>query len=936
MSLNGMQGISKEKINSVIELFSNGNFREALNNLHLLIKDYPKESLLFNLTGVCYAGLGQLEDAVKSYKEALIINPNYYKAHYNLGGVFQEMGELDEAVQSYLKSLMIEPNYVEAHNNLGNVYRELGDFDHALQSYENAIAINPKYIEARYSLAITLQHVGNLDSIKHFEKILFLKPDFAEAHNNLGVVFKENSQLDAAVNSYKNAINIKPDYAEAHNNLGNILRELGELNDSVKSFNNALKLKPHFPIFHNNLGNTLKDLGKLNDSIQSYQSALDNDPDYPDAHNNMGIVLYELGQLDDAIISYNKALSIDPNYAEAHNNLGTVYKEQRQFDRAIKFFEEALRINPNYVDAFNNLGVVFKSVGRLDDAIHFYKRALSINPDDPDTLNNLGNAQSELELLDESVLSFKRAIKIKPDFADAFHNLSISFLKLDYWDDAFESIEKGLSLKSDDPVLHVTKGRILSMQNKLEIALKSFETAYLLKPDLEFCLGNILQTMMRLCYWDDLPNKINDLKSKLNNNKKVILPFDLLSLIDDPDLQFTSSKIYANFEYPSNGILPQIKNYSRHKKIKIGYFSADFKDHPVANLTAELYELHDRNQFEIHAFSFGPDTKDEMNLRIKSGVDYFHDVQNKSEKNIALLARSLKVDIAVDLSGFTAGCRTKIFSMRASPIQLSYIGLLASMGADYYDYLIAGEGMIPKKNQKYFSEKIVYLPSYQVNDSKENTPEIHLTRQDLGLPDRGFVFCCFNNTYKITPTTFDSWARILDKVKGSVLMIYVNNEFSRKNLVKEIIARGVDHERLVFGENLPRPEYLARYRVADLFLDTAPYNAGTTASDALRMGLPVLTLKGNSFNSREASGVIGALNLYELITNSQKEYESLAVEIANNPEKLKNIKDKLVSNLKTGPLYDTPLFTKNLEAAYKKMYERHHKGLKPDHIYLDK
>ena len=241
--------------------------------------------------------------------------------------------------------------------------------------------------------------------------------------------------------------------------------------------------------------------------------------------------------------------------------------------------------------------------------------------------------------------------------------------------------------------------------------------------------------------------------------------------------------------------------------------------------------------------------------------------------------------------------------------------------------------MIPEKNQKYYSEKIAYLPNFQVNDSKEPLPEITFTRQDLGLPEEGFVYCCFNNTFKITPDTFDSWARILSNAKGSVLMIFADNKLAETNLTKEIILRGVDPKRLIFGDRLARPEYLARYRVADLFLDTRPYNAGTTASDALRMGLPILTLKGNSYPSRMAASIVNAVNMPELITTSFEEYESLAIELAANPEKLKVIKDKLLSNLSTAPLYDTPLFTKNLEFAYNEMYDRYQQGLKPDHIY---
>ena len=345
--------------------------------------------------------------------------------------------------------------------------------------------------------------------------------------------------------------------------------------------------------------------------------------------------------------------------------------------------------------------------------------------------------------------------------------------------------------------------------------------------------------------------------------------------------------------------------------------------------------MHDRNQFEIHAFSFGPDTEDEMNLRIKAGVDHFHDVLTMSHKDATMFARSVELDIAVDLGGFTQLARTGIFAMSAAPIQISYIGYLGTMGANYYDYLVADQTIIPEVSQKYYSEKIAYLPSYQVNDSTQSLPATIFTRQDVGLPEAGFVFCCFNNTYKFTPTTFDGWGRILEQVDGSVLLIYADNESAKINLIKEIVLRGIDPSRLIFGKRLHKPEYLARYRIADLFLDTLPYNAGTTASDSLRMGLPVLTCIGSSFVSREASSGMNAVNLPELITTTQEQYESLAIELAKDPEQLKIIKDKLVNNLSTAPLYDTPLFTRHLESAYLTMYDRHHQGLDPDHIYVE-
>jgi predicted O-linked N-acetylglucosamine transferase (SPINDLY family) len=381
--------------------------------------------------------------------------------------------------------------------------------------------------------------------------------------------------------------------------------------------------------------------------------------------------------------------------------------------------------------------------------------------------------------------------------------------------------------------------------------------------------------------------------------------------------------------------LPFANRYRKHQKIRIGYFSGDFRQHPVAYLTAGLYETHDREYFEIHAFSLGPDTKDEMNLRIKAGVDHFHNVQPMSHKEIVELARSLEIDIAVDLAGFTSGARTDIFAMSVAPIQLSYLGWLGTMGADYYDYLIADPVMIPEESQKYYVEKIIYLPSFQVNDSKDLPPDIVLTRKDVGLPEQGFVFCCFNNTYKFTPTTFDSWARILSEVDNSVLIVYANNDLSKKNLTKEIVQRGIASNRLIFGDSLDRSQYLSRYQVADLFLDTQPYNAGTTASDALKMGLPMLTLKGRSYQSRMGASILNALNLSELITDTPEEYEKLAIELATNPEKLKLIKDKLEINLSTAPLFDTKLFTKNIESAYKQIYDRSRKGQEPDHIYVE-
>jgi len=956
---------------SIIALYSNGQYQEAIDTIKDLTKIFPDDSLLCNIMGACYAGLGQLALAVKSYKKAISIDPEYAKAHYNLGDAYHHQNKHKESIKSYKKSLEIDPEYAEAYNNLGNIYRESGEYNQAVRSYEKALIIKSNFFEANYGLGLTFYELGEIESmINHLERAVSIHPNLAEAHNFLGVAYNELGQLDDAVESYLKALDKNPNFSEVYNNLGNAYTELGQLDEAIESYLKALDLNPDYPALHNNLGNAYKELGQLDNALKSYRNALIHNPDNADSHNYIGNVFGELEELDEAVKSYKMAISINPDYAEAHNNLGNAFRDSERSEEAIKSFEKAVEINPDFAIAYNNLGNLLKDLGRLDDAVESFKKsikisdnfaevhnnygniladlgrlddsintfnkAIEIDPNFAEAYNNLGNVFKGLNRINESVQSYKKAIEIDPNFAEAYNNLgNVLTMDTSLLNQAVKSFEKAVEINPDFAIAYNNLGNAYKDLNYLNEALSSYERAFDIENSLENVLGNILNTKMNSCNWDDLEELLTDAKQRIVNNERVVEPFTLLGLIDDSLVQRKATELRINANHPRNYNLPTIVRYPKHPKIRIGYFSADFREHPLAYLTAELYELHDRNYFEVHAFSFGSDTKDALNLRIKAGVDQFHNVQSMSHKEMALFVRSLEIDIAVDLGGFTQDARTDVFAMSAAPIQLSYIGYLGTMGADYYDYLIADPVMIPKENQKYYVEKIVYLPSFQVNDSKDLPPEITLTRKDVGLPEEGFVFCCFNNTYKFTPTIFDSWARILSAVDNSVLIVFANNELSKTNLTKELIQRGVKAERLIFGDSVKRPEYLARYRTADLFLDTHPYNAGTTASDALKMGLPLLTMIGKSFNSREAASILTSINLPELITNTPEEYEALAIELASNPDKLKAIKDKLTSNLSTAPLYDTKLFTKNIESAYTEMYERHHKGLEPDHIYVE-
>jgi len=541
----------------------------------------------------------------------------------------------------------------------------------------------------------------------------------------------------------------------------------------------------------------------------------------------------------------------------------------------------------------------------------------------------------ELKRYDDALVSYDRAIQLKPDYAEAYYNQGVTFGELKRYDDALVSYDRAIQLKPDYAEAYYNQGVTFGELKRYDDALVSYDRAIQLKPDVDYLFGNVIHTKMHLCDWGNLDTLVNQLTEKIIKHQVSTTPFITLALIDNPELQKQSAETYINDKHPTSNALPKIRKYLKHQKIRIGYFSADFHNHATMHLMAELFEYHDKNKFELIAFSFGPDQQDEWRQKAISNFDQFIDVRSNSDIEVASLARELTIDIAVDLKGFTQDGRASIFAHRAAPIQVNYLGYPGTMGAEYMDYIIADPILIPDDKREHYSEKIAYLPnSYQVNVKERLISDKSLSRKEVGLPDNAFVFCSFNNNYKITPETFDRWMRILQLVEGSILWIFKSNETAVENLKKEAELRGIDSSRLVFASFLPVEEHLKRIQLADLFLDTLPCNAHTTASDALRVGLPVITLMGESFASRVAASLLNAVGLPELITTTPKGYESLAIELATKPKFLREIKDKLFTNLSTSPLYNTKLFTQDIETAYQEMYQFYQAELAPDHIYV--
>ena len=619
-----------------------------------------------------------------------------------------------------------------------------------------------------------------------------------------------------------------------------------------------------------------------------------------------------------------------------------------KFDQAINFFEdgnlneseklclEILKDEPKNFDILHLSGIVSFQLKNYKKSYELIAEAIKINPKDAEAYNNMGIVLKELNQFDIAHNKFCNAIKLKPDYAEAHYNCGIALKELRQEENAIKSFELAIKFKKNYAEAYYNLGHIFFELKKFNEALQNFYQSYKINSKLNYLLSSIIYTKHRICEWNSFDKDLLDLENLILNEKKKINPFLTLSFYESPQLQKTSAEIFVKEEYD----VQNKHNYKFHKhakkKIRIAYYSADFRNHPMSYLLANLYELHDKNKFEIIGISFGPDKDDKMRKRVSMAFDEFYDVRLKTDDEIVKFSRELKIDIAIDLMCFTKYHKFGIFVKRCAPIQVNYLGYPGTSGTNYLDYIIVDKIIIPKESQKYYSEKIVYLPNtYQANDSTKKISDKIFTRKELGLPKDGFVFCCFNNNYKITPQVFDVWMRLLKRVENSVLWILSENINISKNLKKEATLRGIDFNRIVFAERIKMNEHLARQKVADLFIDTFPYTGHTTASDALWVGLPVLTRIGKSFASRVSASLLNSIDLSELVTNSEKEYEDLAIELATNSQKLKEIKNKLKNNKNTKPLFNTHIFARNIEKAYSLMYERYLKNLPLDNIEIN-
>jgi predicted O-linked N-acetylglucosamine transferase (SPINDLY family) len=677
-------------------------------------------------------------------------------------------------------------------------------------------------------------------------------------------------------------------------------------------------------------GMWLQKQGDFSGAYSCYLKALTLLPTYFDAMHMLGVVSAQNGDPANAVAWIKRAIEINPEIASAHSNLGNAFAAIQQYQEAVVSYDRAIAINPLHANAYLNRGKALYALHRLAAAIESFDQAIAIKPDFADAYCDRGVAWHALKQYNEAIASYSKAITIVPNHIKAVSNCGVAKYELGQYQEATFYYDRALAIDPLYADAHANRAAVLVEMKQLSAAVLSYDKAIELQPQYPYLHGRRLHTKMRICDWSDVAGQIAELSRRIARHEKAAPPFSVLALTNSLALQRHAAETWLKERYPENLELGKISKPIKDKKIRLGYFSADFHDHATAYLMAELFEMHNKDQFELFAFSFGPNRANDMRSRLSQAFDKFLEVSDQSDKEVAMLSRSLGIDIAIDLKGFTEGERVGIFSYRAAPIQVNYLGYPGTMGADYIDYLIADKTLIPEASQQHYAEKIVYLPhSYQVNDSKRKISDKVFTRQELGLPESGFVFCCFNNNYKITPEVFDVWMRILSRVNGSVLWLLEDNSLVASNLRQEALKRGVEPQRLIFAKRLPLADHLARHRAADLFIDTLPYNAHTTASDALWAGLPVLTCMGEAFASRVAASLLTAIGLPELITHTFDEYGTLAVALAQDPDRMRKIRQKLEHNRLTTPLFDTKLFTKNIENAYIQMYEQYHASLAP-------
>jgi predicted O-linked N-acetylglucosamine transferase (SPINDLY family) len=662
--------------------------------------------------------------------------------------------------------------------------------------------------------------------------------------------------------------------------------------------------------------------GRLDDAGAIYEQILADDPEHADAAHLLGLVRFRKNDLDSAIRLIRDAVDRDPDNPIYRANLGNVLKDAGRLSDAADAYRRALALRPGSAEIHNNLGYVLHASGMVEEGIGHYREAISLRPADHRAHYNLGNALYQVGRSDEAIAAFRDAATRNPDFADTWDHLGTVLQRLGRHAEAETCFRRWIRIDATAADAFLALGLALQQQDRLTDAFDSYERAVALRSDFLPAAASALWLAQRLCNWQATATYSQVVLRLAAKQHHGLSPFQLCSLPGaSRALLLATAQSHAATIAPAEPMRHGTARFTQASRIRVGYLSSDFHGHPVAYLTAEVFELHDRERFEVFLFSYGPDDGSAIRQRLKKGCDHFIDIAPLSNAAAAQRIYDERIQLLIDLKGYTADDRPHIGAYRPAPVQVNWLGFPGSMGADWIDYLVADPHVIPPEHDRDYSEKIVRLPHcYQPNDRKRPDGTAGLLRDACGLSESDFVFCCFNQSYKIEPRVFAIWMRLLSRVRDSVLWLLEENRWAKDNLRNEAARSGVNPERLVFAPVRPLAEHLARYRLADLVLDTFPYTSHTTGSDALWAGCPMVTMIGETFASRVAASLLRNVGMGQLIAGSFADYEALALELARDRPRLEALRHLLRDQRATAPLFDSPRFTRGLEAAYQRMW----------------
>jgi predicted O-linked N-acetylglucosamine transferase (SPINDLY family) len=751
-----------------------------------------------------------------------------------------------------------------------------------------------------FGQALALHRAGDVARAEElYTRIVAERPDHAGSLHLLGFIAMQRGQSELACALIGRSVRANPRHAVAYADLAGAQQGLGLTTEAIASYDRALRLVPDLLAALFNKAVLLQELGRLREALASYERVLQRQPALVPALYNRAVLLAALNRREEAVKAYERCLQVAPGHLEAHTNLGALFLELDRPEKALRSLERALAAAPRLAQALNNRGNALRRLHRPIEALADYEKALSVQADMFEALRNRGAVLRELELPGPALSSFERALRLRPADPDALLGRAETLIDLKHYEPAKDCLD----------------------------------TLVAAAPDMPYVAGLRLHVQGLACDWSGYADNVGDLLEDAKAGASADYPFPFLAVTDDPLAQADCARRFVADKFPAirTPAAASRAKSRRHARIRLAYVSGDLRQHPVSALLARVLEKHDRERFETIAISLRPIEQTPLGLRVMAAFDEFIDVSRMSDAEVAALMQQREIDIAVDLMGFTAGSRTAIFARRAAPIQVNYLGYPGSMGAAYIDYILADEFVIPGPVRAHYAEKVVWLPdSFQANDELRCAGGEHPSRRVFDLPDFGFVFCCFNNTYKLNPACFDVWMRLLTAVPESVLWLFADEPAARDKLAREAGRRGVDPRRLIFAARIPYAEHLARLPCADLFLDTLPFNAGTTASDALWAGVPVLTCAGRAFAARMGGSLLRAVGLPQLITHSIDDYEARARELATTPTKLRDLRKQLAEQRATAPLFDSERTCRHIESAYATMWARHASGRNPE------